>query len=842
MAADNNNAFVDAQTISTSLTLGETVGADDDKVDYYRFVAPTNGTLVVTPTGLEIGTQVFVFDANQNLLVQRQIRNDFSSQQFDFNVGAGREYFIRIDSADSNGESQYTIGTSLETFAVAEFAFNNTVETAESFLSPTSIQSITNNTELSGYGLGNRTIGPGDSVDYYQFTAVHSRLASVELGTMGQDLTLRIIDSNNQLVGESTNEGVQNESVQFQMTAGETYYFQVSGGTDAATRYDIWLYFSDTNDSFEQAEVLEQNVNYRDVIAFYDPDDYYRIDAIENGSLRLNYYGSLNDFQVEVYNSDFELINVGSHDRKEFSSLSTPVLAGETYFVRVNGEAMLDNRLDVGYTPTLSATLVPEIPDDNETIATASLRSDSFMESNFVGSFDPEDFYSFTVSSSGIVTVSLTGMTSDLDIRIYSADGRLIDASESRAEGGRSSSFYASEGSEYFVRVTPAEGAFSDYTVSVSIEDFTLVGDGGIQGNTDSDARLALGAEVESDIETAGEKDWFQIEVSEGEEILISAVGLGEDAVATLDIVLRDEDGDFVAQALDQDGNGARVLLSTAGSYWVEVRSFAGDTGDYSIRATLPGAEVVSGESLDIAGGLDSASVLSINADVIGQVDNGTDSDWYQLDVAENDSITVSVLGSETADGTLSDPILILRDEEGVLVSEVTASAGQNVELTVETAGTYWIDVRSGAGVSGTYTLRTVSNNSEGELDVPGSVTTSRTLSDGDVFSASLESSTDKDWFRLDVEADQVLNITVAGAESGAGTLEDPDIVLRTATGAFFDQAIGEAGEDVSLIVTQPGTLYLDVRSFAGETGSYTVSVTDTSVSPAAIGSRGEMA
>ena len=268
-------------------------------------------------------------------------------------------------------------------------------------------------------------------------------------------------------------------------------------------------------------------------------------------------------------------------------------------------------------------------------------------------------------------------------------------------------------------------------------------------------------------------------------------------------------------------------MLSEAGTFWLEVRSFAGDSGSYNISASVPGADVVPADSSDIAGSTASTESLAINASVVGQIDSGTDSDWYQLTVAQNESITVSVLGSATDDGTLTDPVLILRDSTGSFVDQVTGAAGENVSLTVEAAGTYWIDVRSGAGVSGTYTMQTLSNNSEGDLDIPGNASTTRILEPGDIFVAGLGTPTDRDWFRVDVEAVDIFTISVSGSESGGGTLEDPDIVLRTAEGVFFDQAIGEVGEDISLQITQAGTYFIDMRSFTGATGSYTISVTN---------------
>lgn len=101
------------------------------------------------------------------------------------------------------------------------------------------------------------------------------------------------------------------------------------------------------------------------------------------------------------------------------------------------------------------------------------------------------------------------------------------------------------------------------------------------------------------------------------------------------------------------------------------------------MSASYPGSRVSDGGRADDANSTDSGSVLSINADLVGRIEGETDSDWHQLTVAENDSITVSVLGTETGDGSLTDPILVLRDEDGAFVQQVVAGAGRNAELTI---------------------------------------------------------------------------------------------------------------------------------------------------------------
>jgi hypothetical protein len=79
----------------------------------------------------------------------------------------------------------------------------------------------------------------------------------------------------------------------------------------------------------------------------------------------------------------------------------------------------------------------------------------------------PEVAYTFTPNVSGQVTVSLNGLTADLDLFVLSNPGS-CNANNCLTYGDTSASFTATAGQSYFLVVDGYEGAVSNYTLNVT--------------------------------------------------------------------------------------------------------------------------------------------------------------------------------------------------------------------------------------------------------------------------------------------------------------------------------------------------------------------------------------
>ncbi|WP_146346970.1 pre-peptidase C-terminal domain-containing protein [Phaeobacter marinintestinus] len=133
-------------------------------------------------------------------------------------------------------------------------------------------------------------------------------------------------------------------------------------------------------------------------------------------------------------------------------------------------------------------------------------------------------------------------------------------------------------------------------SLKVTLEDAGRPADRLIPGDITTTATIAVGDSVDESLETLGDKDWFQIDLSAGEWISISLRGVDHTAGDGLPGVedplvrLRDSNGNIVATD-DDGGVGLNSLLSVSvevsGTYYIEVDSWRSQsTGNYRLGVT----------------------------------------------------------------------------------------------------------------------------------------------------------------------------------------------------------------------------------------------------------------
>lgn len=83
----------------------------------------------------------------------------------------------------------------------------------------------------------------------------------------------------------------------------------------------------------------------------------------------------------------------------------------------------------------------------------------------------PEYIYPFTLATSGQVTVSLSGMTANLDLFVLDNTSGTCSAGNCVSTGDTSATFSAAGGQTYYLSVDGVNGAVSGYTLSVTCEE-----------------------------------------------------------------------------------------------------------------------------------------------------------------------------------------------------------------------------------------------------------------------------------------------------------------------------------------------------------------------------------
>ena len=390
--------------------------------------------------------------------------------------------------------------------------------------------------------------------------------------------------------------------------------------------------------------------------------------------------------------------------------------------------------------------------------------------------------------------------------------------------------------------------------------------------NTNTNGFVAADGSVNGDIEFTSDEDWFAVTLVEGNQYQFDLTA------GTLDdpfLVLRDSNGNLVDQNDDGGSNRDAQISYTAtasGTFYLVVSETGTGTGTYTLAAqdlgapsqTVPGISVSEGTS-DAPGNSSTTDSLISGDTFNGTLSSTADIDWIAIDLTAGTEYTFDLQGAGDGVGSLEDGFLVLRNASGGFVAQDDNSgAGLDARIvhTPSTSGTFYISARTFGTDGGTYSLVTSPNerteddgtgsggdggdggDSGGDggtggggtivpgitvsetSDAPASTSTSYSLISGDTFEGELDTGSDRDWIAIDLTVGVEYTFNLQGADSGAGTLDDPFLVLRDANGGFVAQ-----NDDVdfpstleSQIVFTPsssGTYYLVARNFSGETGTY---------------------
>jgi serralysin len=227
-----------------------------------------------------------------------------------------------------------------------------------------------------------------------------------------------------------------------------------------------------------------------------------------------------------------------------------------------------------------------------------------------------------------------------------------------------------------------------------------------IPGDINTTATLAPGSLVTSEIDTAGDSDWFRITLEAGETYTFTTFLPGgglSDSILTL----RNASGGAIATN-DDANTGAELYYSeitftatTAGTYFLDVTGFQTATGQYFLSSSRPVDD-------NVAGSASTTATLTLGADAtVSLLDETGDRDWFAvtLEAGEIYEFTTSATGGAND----VDTTLTLRDVSGNVLAYNDDSSGtySRVRFEASASGTYFIDVGGWAdSEAGAYQLR----------------------------------------------------------------------------------------------------------------------------------------
>lgn len=331
------------------------------------------------------------------------------------------------------------------------------------------------------------------------------------------------------------------------------------------------------------------------------------------------------------------------------------------------------------------------------------------------------------------------------------------------------------------IAAAPAEAAQAE-----PIDDYA--GDTSTTGTMGYGDQYALGT-----LETAGDSDWFAIDVSAGDRVRFDLMDRS-DSLFGYRFNIYDSNGNNVSQAMYDWGEDI-AYFETGGRYYLEVTTTVPDqTGEYVVTANLiPDAGQTPGTAFDL--NLEGRPVY-------GTYDYSGDVDWYGFDVAAGDHVYF-----EYNDGWGSASPLALFDADGQLVTYLTPTDGGAFgrfffDYAFSDAGKYFLGIVPGFEYNFSALIDTA----------PADISSTETLTtDGIDTSFLINAAGDHDYIRFHAEAGETLQFVVANNAWATQTL---DMDLRGRAGALLvDGTAGDPG--FTYTFTRAGDYFLDISADA---------------------------
>ena len=218
-----------------------------------------------------------------------------------------------------------------------------------------------------------------------------------------------------------------------------------------------------------------------------------------------------------------------------------------------------------------------------------------------------------------------------------------------------------------------------------------------IAADTTTTAAVAVGGSAPGEIETAADKDWFEVELEAGRTYRFDLQGAPGGHGTLSDTFLRrildaegnKSTGDGQHRTYNDDFQGSRdsrvtFTATEAGTYYVEASGDRDETGTYRLTVTdvtpepevvpdvTPVPEVVKDAApvpvvvTDIAADTTTTADVAVGGSATGEIETAGDKDWFEVELEAGRTYRFDLQGAPGGHGTLSDTFLRrILDAEG---------------------------------------------------------------------------------------------------------------------------------------------------------------------------------
>ena len=358
--------------------------------------------------------------------------------------------------------------------------------------------------------------------------------------------------------------------------------------------------------------------------------------------------------------------------------------------------------------------------------------------------------------------------------------------------------------------------------------------------NTSTTGRVVVGGSATGAVETAGDQDWFAVELEAGKIYRFDLEGKATGGGTLFNPYLRgiyDADGEWIANTKNNNGGtswNSRVYFSPneEATYYVATGAYGANWGTYTLSVTERPAD-------DYAADPDPATTGTVEdgGSVEGNIDHFVDQDWFAVALEAGKTYRFDLKGSRTNDGTLADPYLRgIYDADGEWIANTKNNNGgtswnSRVYFSPNEEATYYVAAGSNRNRVGTYTL-SVTEFADDYAAEPDPDTTGTVAVEGSAM-GNIDFPGDQDWFAVTLEAGATYRFDLKGIATGGGTLFDPYLRgIYDANGERIANTTDDNGgwlidSRVYFTPNEEATYYVAAGADGDCVGTYTLSVTE---------------
>ena len=273
----------------------------------------------------------------------------------------------------------------------------------------------------------------------------------------------------------------------------------------------------------------------------------------------------------------------------------------------------------------------------------------------------------------------------------------------------------------------------------------------------------ANGTAGSSSIDTAGDQDWWKVELTAGTTY---GFRLNKTGTSGLDPYLRLMDAAGNVVKLDDNGGGSGNALLTytaaaAGTYYLSAEGSRDSFGAYTLTGTY---DVITASS-------QTTSTLATNGTAgSSSIDTAGDQDWWKVDLKAGYTYTLRL---NSATGSALDASLRLLDSTGKLLKandDNGSSSNSLIAYSPKTDGTFYLAAQGYKNSTGAYSITATA-----DAILATTATTSALTLNGTASTGSIDANGDQDWWSVELAANTTYTFRL-----DASTLSALDTYLRS--------------------------------------------------------------